>query len=343
MLEATFTVRTLTPLFLAGADHEQAELRAPSFRGLMRYWQRALVGSLVGTDTQGLEQVKKAETALFGAMNIGSAVAIRVSTASTKPIEFTERSGSRQQATGKGYLLWSMAKSGREDKGNLRPARWYFSPGTSFQLMLSANNASALHQAVAALWLLTHLGGIGSRARRCAGSLAIQPVEGNNAHIPADLPFNVPKDVGTLKLDLERGIREARKITQRAYQIEQLTIRQAQFDILARGICRIWILHNGQPWSSAETAMQALGESLQDHRSHIPLERRPIFGLPLMPIIRNKRRASPLQIHIAELQNGKYVGIAVLFKTHGSGIVPDDYVLIEKWVNEFHGSQEVTL
>src|ERR1700688_263255 len=102
MQKVIFTLRVLTPLFLTGADPGTAELRAPSFRGLMRYWQRALVGSLIGT-TQSLERVKKAETALFGATDTGSAVAVNVSEASDKAREFTEqisiRVGGNWQAT----------------------------------------------------------------------------------------------------------------------------------------------------------------------------------------------------------------------------------------------------
>src|SRR5437667_2047984 len=86
MQEVTFTLRTLTPLFLAGADQTKAEIRAPTFRGLMRYWQRALVGGLV----PDLDTVKNVEAAVFGATDIGSAVSIRVSAASSEPKEFTE-------------------------------------------------------------------------------------------------------------------------------------------------------------------------------------------------------------------------------------------------------------
>src|SRR5712691_4243202 len=146
MLHITFTLRILTPLFLAGADQTKAELRAPSFRGLMRYWQRALVGGMGGTDRRGLEEVAKAETAVFGATDTGSAVSIRVPAGSSEPREFTEqisvRVAGKWQATGKGYLLWSMARSGRADKGNLKPARWYFPPGTSFQVTLSARGGN---------------------------------------------------------------------------------------------------------------------------------------------------------------------------------------------------------
>lgn len=41
----TLTLETVTPLFLGGADPRGApELRAPAFRGMMRYWFRAVLG-----------------------------------------------------------------------------------------------------------------------------------------------------------------------------------------------------------------------------------------------------------------------------------------------------------
>ncbi len=43
----TVTLETVTPLFLGGADPRGApELRAPSFRGAMRYWLRAALGTV---------------------------------------------------------------------------------------------------------------------------------------------------------------------------------------------------------------------------------------------------------------------------------------------------------
>lgn len=352
MQEVTFTLRVLTPLFLAGADTSTAELRAPSFRGLMRYWQRALAGGLVGASSQSLERVKKAETALFGATDIGSAVAIKVSAASDKPREFNEKTstnvGGKWQATGKGYLLWSMAKSGNVARGNAKPARWYFAPGTSFQVTLSTRgtDTTKLEQAVATFWLLTQLGGLGSRSRRCAGSLAVQTVEGCH---PAALPFNSAEDAQTLRLRIEQGLSAARKIAQRAleatekHQLQRVSIKQAEFDILAPGVCRIWILQDELPWSNVETAMTRLGGDLQSYRSQIPIAQRKVFGLPLPPMIVNKRRASPLLLRVVELQEKRYIGIAVLFKTTASDGSQGDYKVIENWINAFRGKQEVTL
>ncbi len=341
MQEVTFTLRTLTPLFMAGANQAAAELRAPSFRGLMRYWLRALVGGLEGTDSRGLEHVIDAETAIFGATDKGSAVSIRVSRASVEPEEFTEqisvRVGGRWRATGKGYFLWSMAKSGREERGNLKPARWFFPPGTHFQVTLYARsgNEMQLKKAVAAFWLLSHLGSVGSRSRRCAGSLAVQ-IDGDNT---TGFPFYTPENAHALKLQIEQGIKDAREL----YSTHKRSFREAQFDALAQGACRIWILQDEQPWQNTEIAMQKLGEKLQDYRSHISIGRRKIFGLPLMPIIKDKRRASPLLLRVAELQNNRYVGIAVLFKTVGSDVSMADYKLIEDWADDFSGKVEVTL
>ncbi len=352
MQKVTFDVETITPLFLSGADQNTAELRAPSLRGLMHYWQRALVGGMVGTDARGLEQVKEAETAVFGATDTGSAVAIRVTAVSSTPREFTEpisvRVGGKWQATGKGYLLWSMRLK--------KPPRYYFPPETEFEVHLSTRGADTtkLRQ------------GIGSRSRRCAGSLIVQNIQTNivgtlkeqleqkRAIAMQDaqgnifkLSFEAPQTANNLKTQLEDGIRAARLL----YSFQLPTPQnQAHFDVLAPGACRIWILQNrdGKPWSTLQVAMDYIGNSLQNYRGSIrdsqhrgqiyDLRLREIFGLPLGK--NEGRRASPLHLRIAELQDGRYVGIAVLFKTigrdfsTGRNITMKDYKLIENWITD---------
>lgn len=347
MQEVTFNLQTLTPLFLAGAEQTEAELRAPTFRGLMRYWQRALAGGITGTDALGLEQVMEAEKSVFGSTNTGSAVSVRITTTSIQSKEFTEQISERiegkWQATGKGYLLWSMARSGRADRGNVKPARWYFPPGTSFEVTLTSRgqDTADLKQAIASFWLLTHLGGIGSRSRRCAGSLKATVVDEKtfNSLDISDLSFSEVKTAQDLKLQIEKGIQTARMLC----KLTPRLVKEARFDILAPGMCRIWILQDEQTWQDAEMAMRVLGERLQDYRSLVPIGRRKIFGLPLMPLIRDKRRASPLLLRVAELQGNRYVGIAVLFKTISSDVQIGDYTVIEQWINKFRGKVEVQL
>jgi CRISPR-associated protein Cmr1 len=350
MEEVTFHLRTVTPMFMAGADQSTAELRAPSFRGEMRYWQRALVGGIVGTNAGGLKQVVEQETKIFGATDTSSAVSMRISAPSHEPVKFIEpisrRVGTTRQATGKGYLLWSMAESGRVERGNYKPARWYFPPGTRFRVTLSAQDQHEmrLKQAVACFWLLTHLGAVGSRSRRCAGSLEVEEVHATLEDL-LQIPlasFRGATSIEELQNQIEDGIKTARSLY--IPELSPIQVSQARFDVVAPQICRIWILHNnGSAWNGLDKAMTAIGENLQAYRSGItPLWRRKIFGLPLKNVS-GSRVASPLLLRVAKLQGGQYVGMAVLFKTTGGGAGQGGYKLIEDWIDAFPGRQEVNL
>jgi len=44
------TLEVVTPMFLAGADQTVAELRPPTFKGLMRWWYRAAKGDLITSE-----------------------------------------------------------------------------------------------------------------------------------------------------------------------------------------------------------------------------------------------------------------------------------------------------
>ncbi len=346
-----FNVQTVTPLFMAGANQETAELRVPSFRGEMRYWYRALAGGIVGTDAEGLKQVKNFEADVFGTTDHGSAVAIHLSNVKGTPRKFTERISEnvdgKWQATGKGYLLWTMAQSGKAGR-NLKPARRYFPPSTSFNLELSTRGTeeAGLQQATAAFWLLTNLGGVGSRSRRCAGSLSAQitqPAQKTFSNAATDFSFRPIADVAALKQHLERGIAMARTVIKP--ENGQRPVHEAHFDALAKETCRIWILQDrGHPWDRIDDAMKAIGADLQWYRSDIkPLEDRAIFGLPLKDVT-NARRASPLLLRITQLQGNKYVGVAVLFKTFYRDIYMEDYDdVVADWLNSFDKSIEVAL
>lgn len=336
MQEVTFDLQTITPLFLAGADQTTAELRAPSFRGEMRYWLRALVGGLVGTSSEGLTKVKDIETAVFGATDTGSAVRVKVSGQPTKIEDFRRESRGRD-VTGKDYLLWSMVQSGSIERRNFREARWYFPPYTQFHLTLTTHSGeeAAFKKGIAAFWLLTHLGGIGSRSRRCAGSLQ---ATGDTM----TLPFDIPQTAQALQDQLTRGIQTARNL----YELQTIPLREATFDALSSTTCRIWILRNGERlWPNADQALRDIGASLQDYRRNIhPIQKRKIFGLPLMGVDNRNRRSSPLLLRITKLQGEQYVGVAVLFKTKGEGVSMPDYALIEKWIaQDFPKALEVKL
>ena len=83
MYKAQFELEAITPIFMRGADQSQAEIRASSIKGLMRWWFRALVGSYFGDDVEGL---RKAEEYVFGSTKRRSKVVVEVK--SPKPRKF---------------------------------------------------------------------------------------------------------------------------------------------------------------------------------------------------------------------------------------------------------------
>jgi len=356
MEKVIFEIETITPMFLAGNEqrlehvknrgdgepeeawHIRKELRAPSIRGLLRYWQRALIGGVVSP----WQEVKIKEEAVFGSTDNSSAVNVRF-LGSPQSLQSDPNIWNGMGDPGKKYLLWSMDKSGTDD---FKAARYYYPPQTKLKLMLSVkgNGEEAqekLNQAVATFWLLTYLGGIGSRSRRCAGSLTARVNnDGSMYTLPNELLslFEPVDGAEALQKRLAMGIKTARNQYGFKGKVEQTT---QQFDTLTKNACSIWVFQKHQtPWRQVDYAMDDIGKSLRDYRKNIkPVEKRKIFGLPINsekmpPEYKNMRMASPLLLSLSQLKNGDYVGIAVLFKTLDKDKSQPDYSLIERLIKE---------
>ncbi len=349
MHEVTFTLETVTPLFVAGADQRQAELRAPSFRGMLRYWLRALLGGLYGTDRDGLKKVWEEEQSVFGTTDHGSAIMIRLEVDGLgEPLPFEREPAQRdargqRQPTGRDYLFWSMAQMGRDAVN-----RQYYPPGRTFSLTLSlrGQDRAPLNKAVAALWLLTYLGSIGARSRRGAGSLAVTGVEGWDHTL---LSFQTPATAQEFQAFLHRELNKARSLF--PAPAASGPAQPPHFDVVvpARDVCRLWVVYQTPLWSFPKPALEALGASMRDFRSSLPDHQevarwfsgqatpatigRSVFGLPLpyhYPESRehwtiqssnqkheeHDRRASPVLLRVAKLGGPapQYVGVVVLFK-----------------------------
>ncbi len=230
MHEVTFTLETVTPLFLAGANQEEAELRAPSFRGVLRYWLRALLGGLYGSNA--LEKIREQEEAVFGSTKHGSPVIIRL----------------RQES----LLKQENATKWGFQGGN----RKCYTPGQTFTLTLGVRQPGqqeALSKAIVALWLLANLGSLGAHARRCWGSLAVTPPSGWNGLPSFDLSER--PDAGKFAEFLRNGLIQARGLYQsNAWHAQQ----RPQFDVLAPNVCHIWVFQDNKRWEEAETARAAI-------------------------------------------------------------------------------------
>jgi CRISPR type III-B/RAMP module RAMP protein Cmr1 len=69
----TYKCKILTPMFLNGANLKNLELRASSFKGLIRFWWRIL-----NLENKDLEELKKEENLIFGDTNKKSKVKISI-------------------------------------------------------------------------------------------------------------------------------------------------------------------------------------------------------------------------------------------------------------------------
>ncbi len=107
-IEATY--RVTTPMFCGGVNQQEAELRLPSFKGVLRFWWRALAWSRLQGD---LKAIKREEDALFGSADGGQArVSMRLDTTGERlrlafnvgyalpPRQFRQGHGARLGRTG---------------------------------------------------------------------------------------------------------------------------------------------------------------------------------------------------------------------------------------------------
>lgn len=183
MKEITFELETITPLFIAGADQRNIEnegLRAPSLRGLLRWWFRALAGNYVGNNIASL---KRAEDKIFGCTNSKSRVSL-ITYSENAPSRITKECSSWSEA-----IVWSdyvdyfffSCLDKRKDRGTNRikvSSIPFYPERSKFELTIFGREEE-LKIHLSSLWALVYLGGMGFRARRGGGCLKVKNVKGN--------------------------------------------------------------------------------------------------------------------------------------------------------------------
>lgn len=327
MKSVCYALKVITPLFLAGTK-TAPELRAPSFRGALRFWLRAIVGGVIGD--RNLKKIYETESFVFGSTGGISPVMIRVSARAT-PRRFTSN------MPGVKYLFWSMLRSRRE----------VYMPNEVRSLVLTMQTRSdmsdePLKMATASLWLLTHLGGIGSRSRRGGGNLQVIEVQGD---LPEDLPdLRVQaRSPRQLRDQLAEGLVKSRQLLPLS-EVTPSFNRDPSFDLLHPDHCRILVLD--KTWNTWEQALNEIGEELRRFRNRrepdysnvkdlvrgrsnsLQTVERAAFGLPIVFYYSSlgdkrgtlegkihNRRASPLLIRVIRLASGKHTIVMTFFKT----------------------------
>lgn len=144
MQSVKIRLELITPMFMAGADSKTPELRAPSIKGMMRFWWRAIKAE------SNLDELREEEAKIFGSSNekIGkSPFSIRIDAMN----QLTSNKFSPVPHSNKTFTFWG------------------YKPNQIFSIILSSRNDIAIYHNILKVALL--LGGVGKRSRRGFGSL----------------------------------------------------------------------------------------------------------------------------------------------------------------------------
>ncbi len=285
-------LEVVTPLMSGGAAR-QAEVRPPSFRGMMRYWLRALLGGIYGPS---LSLVSAVEGGVFGHQSHTSSLALRV----RRGAEADALPPAGEEWPGLGYLFYSAYQTRRDA----------ILPGQRLLLRLQTrpfgiepievdgielDAARIWNMGLASLWLTTRLGGLGLRMRRGAGNLrlAAEPAGWPDALPPALVRAATPSAYAA---ELAADLAQLR----RAFGWAPTTtlLHNPSFTVLHPNTCQIYVLD--QVYDDWQTALDTLGRAFMAFRSRQPDDyatvkgaitrpnwrvvgvRRAVFGLPLM-------------------------------------------------------------
>lgn len=310
MDKVCFDLETITPLFMAGADGKTPELRPPSFKGMIRFWWRAMRAE------NTIENLSKDEAGFFGGTGEGqgkSKIKLKIMEKKliTENLFKTDRT-----FPGVAYLLYSIPM---QKKG-------CFKAGSRFYLEISSRDEKVLKQAEAAFWLAINLGGFGARSRRGGGNIAVIDCSGINKEHTNELKTRhlLTKDI---QAHIQHGFNYAKEI------ITQYGTSKYS------NLTEVKIYVGEEEKATWQNALEVVGKPFMDYRNrqepdyttvvdfllgkhnNTPLEKVK-FGLPLGGRFNNnpkvkgkrfqiepnidkdsKRRASPLIIKILRKDN----------------------------------------
>ena len=190
MKTITFHCETITPMFLAGADGQTPELRAPSIKGAMRFWWRAMNGD------KPLKQLKKEEAELFGGhykdengeeISLKSKIDIIV-TPNTLMNSSDKLNGKTFKVKGHeldilDYLAYG-TNSYKKEKKAITFDREYIKEGQDFKIIINyRNNVKIQDDIIKPFVLIERIGGLGSKARNGFGKIHIKKCYDRNGNI----------------------------------------------------------------------------------------------------------------------------------------------------------------
>jgi len=292
------TVKNITPLFMYGADRITPELRPSEFKGMIRFWWRAIKAS------DNIDEIKKKEAEIFGGSGEEegkSKIILRV-----KPQPDAENIGynfNRQTRNLEGkdkgiaYLFYSVIQRNYE--------KHYINEGFKFQIEVQSYDENAFRNIVASLWLSINLGGFGLRSRRGAGNIIVENTEGNTCGLEFVINHNNREPKEFVKY-LRDNIDKCSQI------INKQKIKNFSSTYLNLSFSRIIISKNTFP--DYKKALNDIGEKYADFRTRNKnkIFDMAAFGMPIIhrngtKIVSNlsERGSSPIIVKLIKT-NDKY-------------------------------------
>ena len=333
LMDIEVTYQLSTPLFCSGADPEKAGFRLPSFKGVLRYWWRALAWSQYEGN---LQKIQEKENSLFGSASDDggqSRVLLRL-LPQQGPQRQPCRKGSVLTVSGKpqdsvavgegarylGYGVMEAFESPKKGTkaGQLTCACLPAPQDFTIQLRvldLGENDAKLLEDSLIALGII---GGMGAKSRKGYGSLTLQSL-----CVDGEERWDVPQSMDALCRAISRFSKYCNKAALPEFTAFSSGVRHVLLsskkmeplellDLVGRELVRYrsWGRH-GKLFGSQEESEKEfeddhdlMKQPARQRRNH---PRRIAFGLPhnygqgkeVGPGDQNlDRRASPLFIHI---------------------------------------------
>lgn len=338
--QTTLHYRIVTPMFLGG-ENQQADttqFRNASFKGALRFWWRALnwgraFQDAVQQTTAALQLLHQREGDLFGLASDGkNSRQSRVQIHSALQGAALKQPGMALQTVG--YLLGQGLFHFRDGvtrqylEGGELTIRLSFKPG------MAEADIQSVEQAAIALGLL---GGLGSRARKGLGSLALHQLERPGQPVREFATVESIKDF-IQALDYSAPADAPLSAFTRATRIDVSATAGKALDALAAignelQLYRGYGRHNPRTNQHEVNGQKARQEFPEDHHNVLAatqggrlqqLPNRAVFGLPHNYFFSSTggkldittedegRRASPLLVHIHPLKDEKFVAIQTL-------------------------------
>jgi CRISPR-associated protein Cmr1 len=181
----TVTYKVTTPLFCGGARPSTAELRLPSFKGVLRWWWRALAWSRFAGD---LASLADAEDELFGSARSGQGKVVMRLLPSNPPsiLKKDDILKLNGQVVGEGarYLGYGVMEAFGSTKKNVQAGqltRACLQAPFDLKIELRVRDLDEFARGLLldALQSVGLLGGVGAKSRRGYGSLVLRSIATN--------------------------------------------------------------------------------------------------------------------------------------------------------------------